>query len=63
MLAEYEQPKIDEGVDEALKDFVARRKHEITKQRAASGLVTETGLACLVWMCENAIRKNSLTVG
>ncbi len=50
MLAEYEQPKIDEGVDEALKDFVARRKHEITKQRAASGLGTETGLACFVWM-------------
>ncbi len=28
LLADYEQPPIDPGVDEALKDFVARRKRE-----------------------------------
>jgi trimethylamine--corrinoid protein Co-methyltransferase len=26
MLAEYEQPPLDPGVDEALREFVARRK-------------------------------------
>ena len=26
MLAEYEAPPIDPGVDEALQDFIARRK-------------------------------------
>lgn len=35
MLKEYEQPKIDESVDEALRDFVSRRKGEI-KMRLAS---------------------------
>ena len=29
MLQEYEAPPIDRAVDEALKDFVARRKHEL----------------------------------
>jgi trimethylamine--corrinoid protein Co-methyltransferase len=29
LLAEYEQPGIDPGVDEALRDYVARRKREI----------------------------------
>jgi trimethylamine--corrinoid protein Co-methyltransferase len=35
MLAEYERPPIDEAVDEALRDFVARRKSEITARHAA----------------------------
>jgi len=30
MLEEYEQPPIDPGIDEALKDHVARRKRELT---------------------------------
>jgi trimethylamine---corrinoid protein Co-methyltransferase len=29
MLREYEQPPLDPAVDEALQDYVARRKHEI----------------------------------
>lgn len=29
MLAEYEAPPLDEGIDEALKDFIARRKAEM----------------------------------
>ncbi len=29
MLAEYEQPPIDAGIDDALKDYMARRKREI----------------------------------
>ena len=28
LLADYEQPPIDPAIDEALKDFVARRKRE-----------------------------------
>jgi trimethylamine--corrinoid protein Co-methyltransferase len=28
MLAEYEAPPIDPGIDEALQDFIARRKSE-----------------------------------
>ncbi|MGC1488845.1 MAG: trimethylamine methyltransferase family protein [Albidovulum sp.] len=35
MLAEYERPPIDDAVDEALRDFVARRKSEITARHAA----------------------------
>jgi trimethylamine--corrinoid protein Co-methyltransferase len=29
MLAAYEEPKLDEGVDEALRDYIARREREI----------------------------------
>jgi trimethylamine--corrinoid protein Co-methyltransferase len=29
MLEAYEKPMIDEGIDEALKDYIARRKSEI----------------------------------
>ncbi len=35
MLAEYEKPPMDAGVEEQLKDFIARRKHEITAENAA----------------------------
>ncbi len=35
LLEEYEQPKIDEGVDEALRAFVSRRKSEIQAAQAA----------------------------
>jgi trimethylamine--corrinoid protein Co-methyltransferase len=35
MLAEYERPPIDEAVDEAMRDFVARRKLEINARHAA----------------------------
>ena len=28
LLADYQPPAIDPGIDEALKDFIARRKHE-----------------------------------
>ena len=35
MLAEYEKPPMDAGVEDQLKDFVARRKHEITADNAA----------------------------
>lgn len=35
LLAEYEQPRIDEAVDEELRDFVARRKREIVARHAA----------------------------
>ncbi|MGB3279245.1 MAG: trimethylamine methyltransferase family protein, partial [Pseudorhodobacter sp.] len=35
MLAEYEKPTMDPAVDEALRDFVARRKHEINARHAA----------------------------
>lgn len=35
MLTEYERPPMDESVDEALRDFVARRKAEITARHAA----------------------------
>ena len=35
MLAEYEQPAIDPAVDEALRDYVARRKEQITARHAA----------------------------
>ena len=29
MLASYEEPKLDEAVDEALRDFIARRESEL----------------------------------
>ena len=29
MLADYEAPPIDPGIDEALRDYVARRKSEM----------------------------------
>ena len=29
MLAAYEEPKLDEGMDEALRDYIARREREI----------------------------------
>ena len=29
LLEEYEEPKLDEGVDEALRDYIARREREI----------------------------------
>ena len=29
ILAAYEEPKLDEGVDEALRDFISRREREI----------------------------------
>ena len=29
MLAEYEEPKLDPGIDEALRDYIARREREI----------------------------------
>jgi trimethylamine--corrinoid protein Co-methyltransferase len=29
MLAAYEEPKLDEAVDEALRDFIARREREL----------------------------------
>jgi trimethylamine--corrinoid protein Co-methyltransferase len=29
LLADYEEPKLDEGVDEALRDYIARREREI----------------------------------
>jgi len=29
LLAEYEQPSLDPAVDEALRDYVARRKREL----------------------------------
>jgi trimethylamine:corrinoid methyltransferase-like protein len=29
LLREYQQPVIDQGIDEALKDYLARRKNEI----------------------------------
>ena len=29
LLQSYEQPKIDAGIDEALRDYVARREREI----------------------------------
>ena len=29
MLNEYEEPKLDEGVNEALLDYIARREREI----------------------------------
>jgi trimethylamine--corrinoid protein Co-methyltransferase len=35
LLTEYQQPPIDPGVDEALKDYVARRKREIASGVAA----------------------------
>lgn len=35
MLSEYEQPPLDPAVDEALRDFVARRKREIAARHAA----------------------------
>lgn len=35
LLDEYSQPPIGQDVDDELKDFVARRKHEITKRNAA----------------------------
>lgn len=35
MLAEYEQPVLDAAVDDALRDFVARRKREIVALHAA----------------------------
>jgi len=35
MLAEYEKPPMDAGVENQLKDFVARRKHEIMADNAA----------------------------
>ncbi len=35
MLDEYEKPPLDQAVDDQLKDFIARRKHEITAGHAA----------------------------
>ena len=35
LLSEYEAPKVDAAVDEELRDFVARRKHEISARSAA----------------------------
>ncbi|WP_166417979.1 trimethylamine methyltransferase family protein [Cochlodiniinecator piscidefendens] len=35
LLSEYEQPPLDQSVDDALKDFVARRKSEIRSRSAA----------------------------
>ncbi|MDG2407026.1 MAG: trimethylamine methyltransferase family protein [Paracoccaceae bacterium] len=35
MLAEYEKPTMDAGVEDQLKNFVARRKHEIMADKAA----------------------------
>jgi trimethylamine--corrinoid protein Co-methyltransferase len=29
LLADYEEPKLDEGVNEALLDYIARREREI----------------------------------
>ena len=29
MLAAYEEPRLDEAIDEALRDFIARREREI----------------------------------
>ena len=29
MLSHYEEPKLDEAVDEALRDFIARREREL----------------------------------
>jgi len=29
MLAAYEEPRLDEAIDEALRDFIARREGEI----------------------------------
>ena len=29
MLAAYEEPRLDEAVDEALRDFIARREREL----------------------------------
>jgi len=38
LLAEYEEPKLDPGIDEALRDYIARREREIP---AADALNTE----------------------
>ncbi|MFT5115422.1 MAG: trimethylamine--corrinoid protein Co-methyltransferase [Parasphingorhabdus sp.] len=38
MLSEYEEPKLDEGTDEALRDYIARREREIP---ASDGLNEE----------------------
>ncbi len=38
LLAEYEEPKLDPGEDEALRDYIARREREIP---AAEALNTE----------------------
>jgi trimethylamine--corrinoid protein Co-methyltransferase len=32
MLAEYQEPRLDEGVDEALREFIDKRKKEIAEQ-------------------------------
>ncbi|MEM1163788.1 MAG: trimethylamine methyltransferase family protein, partial [Pseudomonadota bacterium] len=29
LLSDYEEPKLDEGIDEALRDYIARREREI----------------------------------
>ena len=29
MLADYEEPKLDEGIAEGLKDFIARREEKL----------------------------------
>lgn len=34
LLREYEEPKLDEGIDEALRDFIARREREIPAEDA-----------------------------
>ena len=36
MLREYEQPPIDPGIDDALKDYIARRKIEIVERGEAA---------------------------
>ena len=38
LLADYEEPRLDAGVDEALRDYIARREREIP---AADALNTE----------------------
>ena len=34
LLREYEEPKLDEGIDEALRDYIARREREIPAEDA-----------------------------
>ena len=34
LLSEYEEPKLDAGVDEALRDYIARREREIPAEDA-----------------------------
>ena len=34
LLTDYVEPKLDEGIDEALRDYIARREHEIPAEDA-----------------------------